>query len=203
MQFVNWNYSFDAARITQNGPKGVTWDIDANGKPALTQKFYDIQQHPDYVFADGKTYSKGASPLNALSLWGSSINPSDGAAVGNVFWDKSPYAPADTKLRLEWQADNGAYDMNSYLSKNASKTQKEAVSTYPILTDKMVDISSRAGDIIKTNSWKMVFAKDDAEYNSLKEKMISDANGVGINDFVKWYTEEYNKAVDLAAKYSK
>jgi putative aldouronate transport system substrate-binding protein len=203
MQFINWNYSFDAARITQNGPKGVTWDIDKNGKPALTQKFYDMQQHPDNVFADGKTYSKGASPLNALSFWGSSINPSDGAAVGNVFWDKSPYAPADTKLRLEWQTDFGAYDMNSYLQKNVSKTQTEAVATYPILTDAMVDISSRAGDIIKTNSWKMVFAKDDAEYNSLKEKMISDANEVGINDFVKWYTEEYNKAVDLAAKYSK
>jgi putative aldouronate transport system substrate-binding protein len=203
LEFVNWNYSFDAARTNENGPKGVTWDIDANGKPALTQKFFDIQQHPDEIFADGKTYAKGASPLNALSLWGSSINPSDGAAVGNAFWDKSPFAPEDTKLRLEWQADFGAYDMNSYFSKNASKTQSEVVSIYPILTDDMVDISSRAGDIIKTNSWKMVFAKNDAEYNSLKEKMISDANGVGINDFVKWYTEEYNKAVDLAAKYSK
>lgn len=203
MQFVNWNYSFDAARITENGPKGVTWDIDTNGKPALTQKYYDTQQHPDDMFADGKTYLKGMSPLNALSLWDSSINPSDGAAVGNVFWDKSPYAPADTKLRLEWQADFGAYDMNSYLTKNAGKTQREAVATYPTLTDDMVDISSRVGDIIKTDSWKMVFAKDDAEYNSLKSQMISDANEVGINDFVKWYTDEYNKAVTLAAEYSK
>lgn len=203
MQFVNWNYSFDAARTTENGPKGVTWDVDANGKPSLTKKYYDIQQHPDDIFADGKTYAKGASPLNALSLWDSSIDPSDGAAVGNVFWDKSSYAPADTKLRLEWQNDFGAYDMNSYLAKNASKTQREAVATYPSLTDDMLDISSRVGDIIKTDSWKMVFAKNDADYNSLKAKMVSDANEVGINDFVKWYTDEYNKAVELAAKYSK
>ena len=203
MQFVNWNYSFDAARITENGPKGVTWNIDANGKPALTQKYYDMQQHPDDVFADGKTYLKGMSPLNALSFWDSSINPSDGAAVGNAFWDRSPYAPADTKLRLEWQTDNGAYDMNSYLTKNASRTQREVVATYPTLTDDMLDISSRVGDIIKTDSWKMVLAKDDAEYNSLKTQMVSDANGVGINDFVKWYTDEYNKAVNLAAEYSK
>jgi putative aldouronate transport system substrate-binding protein len=201
MEFVNWNYSYEAARITENGPKGVTWDIDANGKPSLTQKYYDIQQHPDDVFADGKSYGKGASPLNALSFWDSSINPSDGAAIGNAYWDKSPYAPADTKLRLDWQNDFGAYDMNSYFAKNADKIQREAVSTYPTLTDDMVDISSRAGDIIKTNSWKMVFAKDDAEYNSLKEKMVSDANEVGINDFVTWYTGEYNKAVELAAAY--
>ncbi|ANS75455.1 hypothetical protein AWM70_13260 [Paenibacillus yonginensis] len=202
MEFVNWNYSFDAARTTENGPKGVTWDIDANGKPALTQKYFDIQQHPDDVFADGKTYAKGASPLNALAFWGSSINPEDGAAVGNVFWDKSPYAPADTKLRLDWQADYGAYDMNSYLTKNADKTQTETVATYPTLSDDMVVLSSRIGDVVKTNSWKMVLAKNDAEYNELKDKMISDADKIGINDFVKWYTDEYKKAEDLAAEYS-
>ncbi|TVX95200.1 extracellular solute-binding protein [Cohnella terricola] len=203
MEFVNWNYSFDGARTTTSGPKGVTWDIDANGKPVLTQKYYDMQQHPDEIFADGKTYSKGASPLNAQAFWGSSIDPVDGAAVGNEFWDKSPYAPADTKLRLEWEADFGAFDMNAYLTKNADKTITEEVATYPTLSDDMVVLSSRIGDVIKNNSWKMVLAKDDAKFNSLKEAMVSDANKIGINDFVKWYTDEYNKAVELAAEYSK
>jgi len=203
MEFVNWNYSFDGARITQNGPKGVTWEIAANGKPVLTQKYYDIQNNPEEIFADGKTYAKGASPMNGLAFWGSSIDPSDGAAVGNVFWDKSPYAPEDTKLRLEWEQDYNAYDMNSYLTNNENKTHMEAVATYPTLSDEMLVLSSRIGDVIKTNSWKMVLAKDDAEYNSLKEKMISDADKIGINNFIEWYTTEYNKAVQFESEYSK
>lgn len=202
MEFIDWNYSYEGARVSTNGPKGVMWDVDANNKPYLTEKYYENQLNPEEEFADGKTYIKGAPQINALGFWGSAIDPGNGAAISSVFWDKPSYAPEDTKLKKEWQSDFGAEDMISYLNQDESRYAIEPVSTYPALNDDMEQISSRAGDIIKTASWKMVFAKDEAEFNSLKEKMIADCDEVGIKDFVDWYAAEYAKAKEAASKYA-
>ncbi len=72
----------------------------------------------------------------------------------------------------------------------------------PPFTDEMEQISARVGDVLKTISWRMVFAKDEAEYNALKAEMIEKAEGMGINDFVEWFDAEYTKAIEFGAKYS-
>lgn len=48
----------------------------------------------------------------------------------------------------------------------------------------------------------MVFAKDDAEYEQLKNQMIADAQEVGIDRFVELYGAEYEKCLADAEKYA-
>lgn len=81
-------------------------------------------------------------------------------------------------------------------------SQIEPVSSYPTYTDEMEQLSGRLGDIVKTGSWKMVFAKDDAEYEQLKNQMIADAQEVGIDRFVELYGAEYEKCLADAEKYA-
>ena len=203
MAFVNWHYSYDGARTRMNGPKGVMWDVDETGKPYLTERYYEYQLTPDEDFTPGRNYAKGSSQLNAQAFWGSTIDPETGWALDKVFWEKPSYAPPLTKLKEEWKEDHdGAEDLVSYMQQDESRYRVETIGIYPSLTDEMEKISARAGDIIKTISWKMVFAKDEAEYNSLLEQMISDTNEVGIQDFVDWYAGEYEKNVADAEKYA-
>ena len=202
MEFIDWHYSYDGARTRLNGPKGVMWDEDETGKPYLTERYYEYQLTPDEDFTPGRNYSKGSSPLNAYAFWGSTVDPATGWAMDKVFWEKPSYAPPLTKLKEEWKEDHdGAEDFVSYLMQDESRYRVETIGIYPSMNDEMEKISSRAGDIIKTISWKMVFAKDEAEFNSLLEQMISDTNEVGIQDFVDWFAVEYEKNVADAEKY--
>ena len=72
----------------------------------------------------------------------------------------------------------------------------------PLMTDEMEQISSRVGDVVKTISWQMIFAEDQAEYDALKEEMISKAEGLGINDFLEWFKVEYENALEFGKQYT-
>ena len=65
----------------------------------------------------------------------------------------------------------------------------------------MEQLAARVGDVVTTNSWKMAFAKDDAEYEALKTEMIEKAEGLGGDDFVEWWAGEYDKALAEASNY--
>lgn len=121
---------------------------------------------------------------------------------GSSSWNKPDYVPADTEFVDMWQADYGAEDQIQYLkSRNAIVVAPSA--NYPIFTDEMAQMSSRVGGVVRTQSWKMVFAKNDAEYESLKADMIKKAESLGINGFVTWNTDAYAKALELASGYTK
>jgi putative aldouronate transport system substrate-binding protein len=60
--------------------------------------------------------------------------------------------------------------------------------------------NSEVGKVIKEYSWKMMFAKDDNEFNSLKQQLITKAKGLGYDDVVKWDVEQYEKTVGAALK---
>ena len=201
MEFINWYYSYEGARISQNGPRDVIWKMDESNKPVLTEKYYEINNNPEAEFSGGKTFVQGRCQI-PQAFWLSSVDPACGAAVSSTYWEKPSYAPEDTALVKEWQADYGAEDMISYLMADESRIQIEPVSSYPTYTDEMEQLSGRLGDIVKTGSWKMVFAKDDAEYEQLKNQMIADAQEVGIDRFVELYGAEYEKCLADAEKYA-
>ena len=201
MEFINWYYSYEGARVSLNGPRGEIWDFNEENQPVLLEKYYEINKNPEAEFSGGKSFSKGICQL-PQAFWLSSVDPSCGAAVSSTFWEKPDYAPEDTALVKEWQEDYGAEDMISYLMTDESRIQIEPVSSYPTYTDEMEQLSGRIGDVIKSASWKMVFAKDDAEYEQIKEQMIADAEEIGIDRFVELYTQEYEKCLADAEKYA-
>lgn len=200
MEFINWYYSYEGARISLNGPKDVIWKLDENNKPIYTEKYYEVLKNPDQEFAGGKTYTEGRCEI-PQAFWLSSVDPGCQSAVSGTYWEKPEYAPEDTALKKEWQEDYGAEDMAGYLMADENRIQVAPVSTYPTYTDEMEQLSGRLGDIIKTASWKMIFAENDEEYEQLKNQMISDAAEVGIDDFVEMYRAEYEKCLANEEKY--
>lgn len=200
MKFINYMFSFDGAMLQRNGPKGVTWDVDENGNPYITEEGYEYMQDGEKELPEGNTLY-GGCPQTWASLHITTQNPDlNNTPIGNGFWEKKEYAPADTKLVDMWQEDHDAVDSIDYLTKNDLLKPFQFVA-YPMLTDEMEQLAARVGDVVMTNSWKMAFAKDDAEYEALKAEMIEKAEGMGSNDFVEWYAAEYDKALSEASNY--
>lgn len=200
MKFINYMFSYEGAMLQRNGPKGVMWDVDEDGNPYVTEEGWEYMQDAEKELPEGNTFYNGC-PQTWVGLNITTQNPElNNTPIGNGFWEKKEFAPADTKLVDMWQEDYDAVDSIDYLTKNDLLKPFQFVA-YPMLTDDMEQMAARIGDVVVTNSWKMAFAKDDAEYEALKAEMIEKAEGMGINDFVEWYTDEYNKALEEASNY--
>ncbi|MNW23293.1 hypothetical protein D3C71_2253020 [compost metagenome] len=50
----------------------------------------------------------------------------------------------------------------------------------------------QVGEVIKEMSWKMIYAKNDSEFNSLKEEMIRKAKDLGYEECVAFEEQAAN-----------
>lgn len=201
---VDAMYDPDIMMEMVNGPKGVTWDVDENNTPYVLEDGYPYLLDTTKEFPGGNNLAKGSTAVifNANGLDNTFVMKDyNGVQMGNEFWDKPDYAPADTKLVDMWQEDYGAEDQIDYLNQRDAIVVAPAVN-YPVMTDDMQQILARVGDIVQPLSWKMVFAKDEAEYEALKAEMIEKAKGVGIDEYVDWFKEAYADALELASEYT-
>jgi hypothetical protein len=62
-------------------------------------------------------------------------------------------------------------------------------------------LARRVGQVVQPASWKMVYAKNEAEFNAIWADMVSQAKGIGVDRVNQWYLDAYNAAKSLGAKY--
>jgi len=194
MEFVNWLYSEEGIMTSYYGPKGLTWDIKdgapvvtAFGKTALPSN--DVQVPAEY---GGGSWKDGANQMNYANVNVNSINPTTKEPYNYAMW-KSTIADS-SKLDKNWQAAMNAFTAKDYVVKNdmisvAPVTKFTAASPDSANQQKMNQIKT----IIIQNSWKMVFAKNDAEYNALSKDMVTKAKGLGYDDVVKFWVGQAEK----------
>lgn len=127
MEFINWMYTPEGAMISAgsgtavpNGPQGLTWDIDANGKPAVTDfgwKAYTDQQNTQ-VPAEygGGDYYYGSNQMNFSFVVPAMVNPENSEPFDHNLWtttlERNP-----SKLDSDWRAKMGVLTLRSILRK--------------------------------------------------------------------------------------
>jgi putative aldouronate transport system substrate-binding protein len=138
-------------------------------------------------------------------LSSSFINPETGEPINYRLWASTVEyrLSAQTKLQQDWTAATGEISTLDYvLNTDKAIEIPLAQSLIPVITDDISALASRVGDIVKTNSWKMIFAKDDAEYAALYAEMLEKAEGLGMEAVYAWSLENWETAKSIGAKYS-
>lgn len=191
MELVDWLYSPEGVMVSNYGPKGLAWDVK-DGKPTLTDfgkkalPTNDVQVPTNY---GGGSWKDGVNAMNYVTVNTSSIDPDFKEPYDYQQW-KTTIADS-SKLDKDWQTQMKASTAKEYLVKN----KMIAVSPVTIFTAASPDTTvqqkmNQIKTIIVQDSWKMVFAKNDAEYNSLLKDMTTKAKGLGYDDVVKfWITQ--------------
>ncbi|HET6485226.1 MAG TPA: extracellular solute-binding protein [Spirochaetia bacterium] len=200
LRYVDFMYSMDGLTLLMNGPKGVTWDLDSNGKPAITANGWDIIENQKDLPAGGKI-GDGVAVVNSYGLSGATINPATGVALSFGYWPSSK-GRNPTNLLKDWQKTTGYKTTSEMLWARKMYTLTPlAMRMVPVVPDDIQQICSRIGDVVKTTSWQMVFAKNDAEYQSLLADMTSKATGLGLQQVLDWDAQAWQKAQDSAKHY--
>ncbi|NMO97651.1 extracellular solute-binding protein [Paenibacillus lemnae] len=203
MAFLDWMYSPEGVMEGFNGPKGLAWDLDADGKPMLTELGQNAMYNGDTAVPDeygGGIWNDGAGnfgKLNNTTLSTSQINPDNGEPYDFRSWTSELTRDPDPVTK-SWREAMGVLTDKEWFVKNDQVAVTKAFFNGQPPADEPSDIKlkrSQVGKTIKEYSWKMMFAKDEAEFDKLKQELVKKAQGLGYDDVINWQTEQTKNTV--------
>lgn len=191
VDFIDWLYSpegimYSCAQTSGTcGPEGLTWEMK-DGRPALTEFGNKVFRGDDKLtMPDGwgsGTYKDGISQLNFQAVSTLNTNPINNEPYNYSLWPsylESNVSPLDKS----WQELMKATTTLDYLKQNNMYAVAAGNAYIPQAAPAEIDAArTQCKQIIVQNSWKMVFAKNQAEFDSLLKDMQDTVKGLGYDD---------------------
>ncbi len=197
LEFINWCYSEEGLLTMNNGPEGLTWEYGEDGHPVLTDFGVSMKFDSSVVVPEefgGGEYADGQCQLNFSWNAEAMLSPNGYYYNSNMWPDW--LEKKTTTAEQNWQEHFGVMTEREYFEKNDARAVYKVVfmdEAPEVMSQDMSQIQGNISSIITTNSWKMVFAKDQTEFDAVKADMIEKAKGLGYDDIVDWYVEQLEK----------
>ncbi len=198
LDFLDWYASPEALVFQHDGIEGFNYTVGADGKYTLMNDNALMDNLPVPKEWGGAGYKDGFNAINQWFVDAISTNPNTGEPYNYQYW--STYKAATlTDMKKEWQTKFGAAEPAEYMKKNNVLLVSPNVSVaLPSDTNDIAVIRSQCGDILNDYSWRMIFAKNQAEFDSMWDEMSTQMDGMGFQDLVKFDRDKYQ--IELDAK---
>lgn len=203
MMLLDWMSSPDGLETIHNGIKGFNYvdAEDGNGYVRTPEgEFALMDNSPVPEEYGGGLYADGMLQINQWMVSGYAINPKNNYTYGYQLWP-AEIEKAKTTTTKEWSERFDAENPVDYLKKNNMMTVVPYVNVN--LKSDPTDISlirSNCATLVKDASWKMVLAKDKAEFDSIWEGLKKDLEGFDWPTLVEFDKEKYKVLVEERAK---
>lgn len=187
--FVDWLYSPAGVYANSSqtmgaaGPQGLTWELNDDGKPELTEFGRKALLGEGATVPEewgGGPYIDGSSWLNVTTVLGNDEDPETGHPYNYKMWETYQDSVANP-LTEDWAAKMGGYATTMEYLKDNDMLLVGAGASYvaPQESSEVETIRNQVKAVIVENSWKMSFAADEAEFESLLTTMRETAEGLG------------------------
>lgn len=194
--FIDWLYSSEGtyANSAQTGgtagPKGLTWDVNDAGEPELTDFGYQQFLGGGATVPEewgGGSYEDGVSALNISAVLPKQVDTETGYPFSYTFWPTYQAKTANA-LTQDWSAKmGGATTTMDYLTSNDELLVAPGASyTAPADPSDIEALRNQVKEIIKQYSWQMVFAENEGQFESLRDELISTADGLGYDKVLEF-----------------
>lgn len=189
--FIDWLYSPEGVQLNAQangaaGIEGLTWEINADGKPVRTEfgvtalPSNEVDVPEEY---GGGNWKDGVSALNFKPINLGDIDPNTGEAYDYLLWETTIDENNKSALNQDWIEHMGADTTMEYLEANDKILVAPGSShTIPEEDSNITTIRSQCKATIIDNSWQMIFAADEAQFESLKQNMYDTAIGLGYEE---------------------
>ncbi|MBE9907548.1 type 2 periplasmic-binding domain-containing protein [Enterococcus casseliflavus] len=204
--FIDWLYSSEGALANSSqtsgssGPEGLTWEMK-DGEPVLTefgkQALLDGDGDVPEEYGGG-SYKDGVSALNVNTVLPIDINPDTGFPYAYTMWESYQNETTDP-VKEDWSKNmGGAESTIGYLEENDQLLVAPGASyVAPEDSSEISTLRNQAKATIIEYSWRMVFAKDEAEFDQLLKEMQETADGLGYQTVLEF---DMNNAKDQNEK---
>ena len=199
LAFINEMYDEETLLTMYNGPKGETWDV-VDDKLVSLDGFNELNTVGSTTLESGEVLESG----QFWAAWGLTNDTMTkyGEPLRQGEWSTTAAANTDTKIYEIWRARTG-YNLpiDAYKDQDTLTYRALAARFMPSLDEDARMIRVSVGEVVVAESWKMVYAADEAEFWTLYEGMREKAESLGIETLETAAIENWKAASELAAKY--
>lgn len=207
LRVVDLFYDEDANLTLYNSPQGELWDI-VDGKVQATADYTDFYNNSEYTLKNGEVLKTGAF-FFSFGLHTDWHHTKYGVTMRQSEWPDAIKLMSDNNLIRLWSEKNGTWNGKKYSYPSEMYKAENMLTWEPAATlfltpyDDEISITAAAiGEKIATYGWKMVYAKDEAEFNSLFDELVSTCKALDLEKCEKWGQEMWANAEKMADKYA-
>ncbi|MDR1686993.1 MAG: hypothetical protein LBS21_00070 [Clostridiales bacterium] len=197
MEIINWMSTPEGVLTVFYGPKGVTWDLDENGDPMLTELGLAAQldkENTSITYAGNTgTYKNGEYQHNNTNMSVDAVNPDSpsGYTFNYRFWPSTNLRQTVTPVEQAWRDYTGKLSADEYLIDGGHMSVAIGSAYAQNKRDTELETTwTQVGTCIKDGSWSAIYAPTDAEFDAIVAKMISDAKSYGYDACDEWSRNE-------------
>jgi len=210
LKFIDMLADPDALLEMWGGPEGDIWYVKDGAA-------YVKDEAVDQYFNDGKY---ALSDGQVIDLWNtnwviddtsysSSYKGPDGEPRGDRldYWKEFMDRKHNTDQNNEWRKMTGFESFVDQVKSNNAYTLNsdlDFVANFASIPDDVMKLTlDSIKDVVVNASWKMVYAKTDADFDAAWEKMVKDANDLGAQKIMDWRLADLEKAKEIRDSLSK
>ncbi len=205
LEVLDWLATPEGSMTMWYGPKGVTWDYDENGLAYFTElgkltnsdsthsmdgvEWTSPWTGKTYTFSG--TYNDGSIQINNTTLAQDMENPdgAHGETFNKISWESTVTA-SSYDIEQDWRNWSGFASADQYMNAGNYTVMPEINYSESSRSNQLDLTWKQIADTIVTLSWQAIYAKSDAEFNSLINQMRARVNMLGWNSCVEWCNQE-------------
>lgn len=197
MAIINWLYTPEGTLTFLYGPQSKTadpadkegaWYFDEDGYLCLTDIGNECYVTKDTEF-HGMKFSDGTAAFNVQPWAKDAVNPQSkyGETYNCENW--ASYSGINNyDIINDYYTTYGVSTFDEYIEKNIDHAVVVPGTQYVSTTQSRTLKATWAYvyDIVKTGSWRAIYAKTDAEFDQIVAQMIKDADAAGYQDCLEY-----------------
>ena len=192
MAIINW-LSTPTGKLTDlYGPKDVCWYYDDEKHTCFTELGRKCVTDGNTQMTDGYSgaFKDGQDQMNNTTWTRDAKNPeTDGDDYNWAHWPSNVTAAAGD-IEQDWRDKTGADSIDEYMTSLPYMLSLGSMYSASTKSDELTVIWNQVGDCVKTNSWKAMFAKDDAEFDQIINDMVATAKSYGLDQCDEFQANE-------------
>lgn len=203
VELLNLVSSVEMQLVHLNGPEGLYWEYGENGQPKATEAYYEAAATGEFIMPTGETYEYE----NIFMMYeaGKYVAPGGEQPLKATYWaDVTERNSQGNMLYSSWQEFYGAYSPIEKLQAEERYQPRPSaiVSFMPVVPDDINSIISSYAELMNTQCYQMIFAKDEVEFNSIWESFKSDMLALGMDQVQQWCVGAVEEAFATYEKYA-
>ncbi len=197
MAIINWLSTPEGVLTMNYGPKGDGESKDAgwyykDGKPTLTEVGQTAQSNKKDTKFDGidKSFEDGECKINNTTLAKDAKDPDNGETFNWERWD-TLNVNLNYDVFKDWASWAKATDkFDEYFDQRTYTRCWATDFSWTELSTELEGIKTNVCNYLKTASYKSIFAKDDAEFDSIIKDMQDKCKEYGSDQLEEFYKSE-------------
>ncbi len=203
LELLNWLYDPEVCFYLTNGPQGTIWDFDENGEPYVIEEDI-VSKNTELLVPEemgGGAFRDGVYSFNTLGPQAATVMD-NGYTMSYRYWPSWLRRNPSLMKQEVNEFLGGVTVLSEYLEpRDMIADSTQAVNMITPAGDDLEIVITQIGEIVKKYSWQMVYAKDEAQFESLWKEMTDQAKQLGLDQVTEYYTQEWEKALEIVKDY--